>query len=1676
MGKKISGSSISMNHEINMAGSEVLVRCTERKTYPPLTEPTPDLSEGFAAMLPSLMGAVPALSGSPQAGSGLAMAALGSVCASSGINISPNPAGPGFQTAYANVLQRVMNGAYASNGTLSQEELKKLIVNLVSKMMKAAGPAYTAWEQIFMEALQNGALNDFMKGGRSETCPFPGDPVNANTGNFIYEKEDLRVNGKMPLLFKRFYNGRDARSGSMGRGWYHNYEIRMLMEEDHYVIIWDDGREEIYLRGKEGRPEPLFGGICCLKRNKNEFLYETKDKTVYKFSLEGSLLRKEEPNGQRLIFQYDSCSRLSFVTNENGSFLNYKYDHMTGLLAEVKDHTERKVTLIYELGQLKEVKNPMGFSYLYSYGANEVVYRIRNSKGICVLENNYDNKGRVIKQAFADGGNMTFDYQEDLSRTMMTEQNGNKIAYVHDDRFRNIKTIYVDGQETFSYNDRNQMVVKTDKKGNTIRFSYDDRGNTTQIIYPDGMKRNMTYDAGNRLLTLTINGVMKLKNIYDTKGNLIKTSDALDRCREIEYDSRGNAVKVIMPDGGISLLSYDSRGNITSITDEMENTVSYEYDNCNRVISVIDGNKHRTRFSYNDCNLITSMTNADGKSRFYEYTKNGKLLKIKDFNGAVTSQEYNNMNQVKSITQPDRGTVFLEYDLMQNVSKRNFPNGAQVSYEYNSLNHLERMTLPTGGSISYEYDPNGNRVAEIDPNGTRISFEYDERNRRTAVIDGSGARTEFDYDMDGNLITITNPEGKSYTFSYDEAGQKISEIDILGNRKKYEYSQIGKISSITTPKGKKILYEYYPGGALKKQIFPNGNHEEYFYDNNKNLVRRRNQKGDYLLYSYDSLDQLVKIKSSFGQEMSYCYDAVGNIISMKDALGHITKYEYSPGNHLTAVIDASGNKTEYAYDSMGSLIAICQHGGCCDVMGDQELMSTGHLTKYERDTMGKIVGIKDPLGEQEHYQYNLAGQLISKEDKEGFKTQYTYTLTGDLKEVNYADGRSVEFTYNSLRKLTEIKDWLGTTEVLRDEAGRPVKITDFKGRKVSYEWGKTGERKALIYPDGKEVRYEYDEFSRLCRLIDGEDEILYKYNKEGFLKEKVFPNSLTSSYIYDDMGRLSSLIHKEDDKLLEQFDYKYDLVGNKTEIIKKRQMLPDNDAICQEYYNEIKKVNGVYKYQYDNNNRLTGVYKDKDRLRKFEYDAFGNRVKKREGNSDTYYYYNAMNQLLETGGAGGAERYQYDKRGNISQIIKNGEISNTYRYDETNRMVEACNIKGQRATYTYNGIGNRVGKAENIGSNVKYSCFLLDLTKDTNNLLQVADEKVQTFVWDGQVVSLNTNQKHTSYYLYDEMDSPIRLQTKEKQTVGLYVYDEFGNDLSTTQKIEQPFGYTGYQHDKVSNTYFAQHREYISDKGRFAEADPVTGFIHNPKTLNPYGYCFGNPMNLIDVNGKFPLPPTESTYMPSQEDRSMPSNARRQPGYEFKYTMDDYNEPYYCERTNCYAYAFDLIDNPISGKDFYSENEDLDFALQPGMLSGLYYERQYRYDFTNELLPGTEESNKELINVITADAQALGMSFRPYEEGMMGGYRVALAIDPNRDYHWYRDNQDGTWSHKPGDGPVTNYILKEGKGGNEYIYGKKPITDPEWAAKQYTTYENADPKNYPVFLGYFYISRCSNAE
>ena len=302
---------------------------------------------------------------------------------------------------------------------------------------------------------------------------------------------------------------------------------------------------------------------------------------------------------------------------------------------------------------------------------------------------------------------------------------------------------------------------------------------------------------------------------------------------------------------------------------------------------------------------------------------------------------------------------------------------------------------------------------------------------------------------------------------------------------------------------------------------------------------------------------------------------------------------------------------------------------------------------------------------------------------------------------------------------------------------------------------------------------------------------------------------------------------------------------------------------------ELKEGGRIISYGYDALGRLSEIQKDGQIQTAYGYDAFGNRTWKEENGERTSYQYNILNQMVSEKHREVWKEYGYDKRGNLTGIQENGAWKKQYVYGAINRLEEAVDAAGKQARYQYNGLGHRIGKQEGvlpkeklekldpqsrIGmeiGNSRQITYTLDLTRQYYNLLERTEEsQSQRYFWYGNVAAFEESGKR-SYYLQDELGSPLRIEDESGFTRETYGYGAFGEDLYGNQGVLQVFGYTGYQRDNVAGTYYAQAREYQAEVGRFVSEDFVGGVTGHPYSINRYQYCAENPLAYIDLNGKF---------------------------------------------------------------------------------------------------------------------------------------------------------------------------------------------------------------------------------
>ena len=167
---------------------------------------------------------------------------------------------------------------------------------------------------------------------------------------------------------------------------------------------------------------------------------------------------------------------------------------------------------------------------------------------------------------------------------------------------------------------------------------------------------------------------------------------------------------------------------------------------------------------------------------------------------------------------------------------------------------------------------------------------------------------------------------------------------------------------------------------------------------------------------------------------------------------------------------------------------------------------------------------------------------------------------------------------------------------------------------------------------------------------------------------------------------------------------------------------------------------------------------------------------------------------------------------------------------------------------------------------------------------------------------------------------------------------------------------------------------------------------------------------------------------------------------------DEINKEEYLKHTNCYSYAFNYID--------YGEEK-----LQPGEIHGTKYK---------------ETTCDEIIQKMENDYVNDGVEKTSFKETLpKDRYKIALFIDPDKqrkntkdhdqDYHFYRQDCSGAWSHKPGTNDATN----EDASGNAITNPEKADRDYENKCIQDGLEECDEEHNYQEFCGYFSVPKNS---
>ncbi|WP_166362084.1 calcium-binding protein [Pseudomonas akapageensis] len=896
------------------------------------------------------------------------------------------------------------------------------------------------------------------------------------------------------------------------------------------------------------------------------------------------------------------------------------------------------------------------------------------------------------------------------------------------------------------------------------------------------------------------------------------------------------------------------------------------------------------------------------------------------------------------------------------------------------------------------FNPDGSFNSITDSNGNQLLASYN-NGHLSQVVASNGDSLSFTYNAAGRLTGMTDQAGHAVTYTYDPSNTLLTDITTANGTTHYDYvtapgASFGMVSAITQADGLVQHFAYDIQGRLSH------------YSTGAVVYS----------YAYDSANGIT-ITDASGAVTHVLFNDRGQVAQIEDAQGHVSQLRYDADGNLTGIVNPDGTASSLVYDADGSPVSVQ------DALGGQVKFSyesgfgklanvtdqRGNAIGYGYDDHGNLNKIAYADGSSKTYSYDAQGHLTGSLNRSGDGISYSYDARGQLITKTYADGSSASYTWDARGNLTSATDADSHTAYQYDAADRLIKVTDAAGRFLSYSYDTAGHRTQMVDQAGHVTHYSYNADGQLAELTDGAGNLIarYSYDNTGHLARGDNGNGTYTSYQYDAAGQLTHLVNfKADGTVNSRFDYSYDVMGRRT---------------------DVSTLDGNTHYDYDAIGQLTGVSLPDGRHIEYRYDAAGNRLSVSDNGSTDNYVTNNLNQYTQSGNA----TFAYDADGNLQSKTANG-ITTTYGYDAENRLISVA-MPGDSWAYEYDALGNRIAS---IHSGIRTD-YQLDPIGMVNVAAEydVAGNQLAVYSYGVGLESLISAANGVSYYDFDAIGSTMGLTNTNGAYVNQYRYMPFGESLSTSETVANPFEYVGQWGvmDEGNGLDFMRARFYSSDTSKFISNDPLDIY---GSLLNLTNYAMNNPVLLNDPLG-----------LESRQNANLSPDERAERLQELlnfeslngtASAANTYNPAPISEfglrgatrgANSWYLVNFDEKDDPVSGLGGITSDYggvDLDWALtltayskETGIPPRLLYplakigwaiiDKDFRHVKT---LWNDAEINAILVADDIYFGQSIGETFEHWNIQVNGSTRIIAPSDPNDiigpdgygDQHWVNSN------------------------------------------------------------------------
>ncbi|MFM0268477.1 RHS repeat-associated core domain-containing protein [Paraburkholderia sediminicola] len=821
-----------------------------------------------------------------------------------------------------------------------------------------------------------------------------GDPIDMVHGNFLYEHQDVKTGyGDAPdsLNFQRLYSsGMKNQGGALGKGWTHNYDIRLRTASDGFLGMGDrlaldavgtivEHKVSLDLLNDPLAPaEKFLSALVAQRWFGDQLVSNTQIATlglnsdVFVRLPDGSF---SAPPGKAVRMElagkgawYTMLNGASYVF-DNGKVSNYfhpdgkriNFTWSGDLLTRVESGVGRSLTLTYANNRLQSISSPQQ-TVRYAYDGNDNLVSVTDPDGFATRFE-YDQPGRITKF-----------YQPSFPNTAVVSN---------------------------TYDTLGRVRTQTSAAGNL--FNYYFAGYRSEEVGPGGSSRT---------------------NYLDGEGNLLQVGDPMGNWIIKDYDGLNRLVRETRPEGNRTEYTYDD-ASCAATTNQLKGC-THNVASVSRYPRPGDGDPVLTeRFTYSPIfGHVTTVTDAKGQ---------------------VTTREYSG-RMLTSITRPAVNGVAPGTSIAYEAAAP-WGDAGQASF-YRPVRVTEKIdaTRTTVTTISYaaDYTPS---TTTLDADGQAIKTvtTFDSEGRLLTSKRDGVATVTYTYDKRGNVTrTNANLLSNDEVIGYDADSREISRgVVIVGGALVTckRYNAMGDVVRVWGPTKSATPID------CPREIAPTPITDMAYDDHHRPYRVTRYLSaadgGDRVTETaYNPDDSVKSIRKAVGTGLeqsyaSYTYNPNGTVALTSDAKGNTTVNLYDghdrpyrthyPLDGQPGFAD-SNNYEQYTWDANGNLIALRKRDG--QTVGQSFDALNRLATRTFPGGVGDVQYSYDLRGLKTASQYNDGSHTITNSyDGLGQLTQtsavgrtlrYTYDAAGNVTDIAWPDGFHVATTYDSYRRPEEI--------------------------------------------------------------------------------------------------------------------------------------------------------------------------------------------------------------------------------------------------------------------------------------------------------------------------------------------------------------------------------------------------------------------------------------------------------------------------------------------------------------------------------------------------------------------------------------------------------------------------------------------------------------------------------